>query len=336
MSALCEFRWVATLILVLVESGGDARRSATIPIPYPTTMLLRAESVGRELGFSHEQMMAVARIAEDAELPLWRLRDVSPAERDRAARPILDSLRMELGKVLTAPQMGRLDQLVFQALGAYAVLESKVRVALNLSPGQIERIQSILGSQSPRSQREVQAVLSRAQHGVLTSLLGRPFDLSRVPHIACRAPELTGVTAWIKSSPLTLLQLRGKVVIVHFYAFGCINCVRNLPHYNAWFDRFGRDEVVILGIHRPETEAERDVQAVRRRAAEVGIKYPIAVDNESHNWDAWVNRVWPSVYLIDRRGFVRYWWYGELNWQGVQGESWIRGKIAGLSAESMP
>jgi len=67
---------------------------------------------------------------------------------------------------------------------------------------------------------------------------------------------------------------------------------------------------------------------------EAGIEYAVAVDNESHNWNAWGNRVWPSVYLVDKRGFVRYWWYGELNWQGTQGESWMRGKIAELAAES--
>lgn len=339
-SAVHGFRWAATLIFVLVASGGESRRTASIPVPHPATMLLRAEPVHRELGLSNQQAMAAARIAEEAEFPLWRLRDVSPAERDREVRSILDSLRARVGEVLTVPQMARLEDLEFQALGARVVLESKVANALNLSPGQTERIQTIFDSQRlhrdpSRTQREVRAVLSHAQRDVLASLLGRPFDLSRVPQIACRVPELTGVTAWINSSPVALSQLRGKVMVVHFYAFGCINCIRNLPHYNAWFDHFSRDEVAIVGIHRPETEAERDIHAVRRKAAEVGIRYPVAVDNGSHNWDAWVNRVWPSVYLIDKRGFVRYWWYGELNWQGAQGESWIRSKIAELSAESM-
>ena len=144
---------------------------------------------------------------------------------------------------------------------------------------------------------------------------------------------MEGVTTWINAAPVSLAQSRGKVVVVHFYAFGCINCIRNLPHYSAWFERFSRDKVAIIGIHRPETEAERDVEKVRQKSKEAGIQYPIAVDNESHNWNAWANPVWPSVYLIDKRGFVRYWWYGELNWQNAQGELWMRNKIAELSAE---
>jgi hypothetical protein len=120
---------------------------------------------------------------------------------------------------------------------------------------------------------------------------------------------------------------------LHFYTFGCINCIRNLPHHNNWHAEFPADHFRVIGIHRPETPGERLVEDVRRKAVEAGIAYPIAVDNNSANWDAWANRVWPSVYLIDKRGFVRYWWYGEMNWQGVEGEKWMRGRILQLLAE---
>lgn len=82
-----------------------------------------------------------------------------------------------------------------------------------------------------------------------------------------------------------------------------------------------------------ETPGERDVERVRRKAAEADMKYTVAVDNDSRNWDAWANHVWPSVYLIDKKGFVRYWWYGELNWQGTPGENWARGRLIALLAE---
>lgn len=303
------------------------------------TMLLRADSVRRELGLSHEQATAITGMMEEAELPLWRLRDLPAQERDRAAAPLVESLRTKLRGVLAGRQLDRLDQLVWQAQGIRAILEPRMADALGLTKGLQERIGAILGSPARNAnpaevERSIQAVLSPAQQRILASLAGRPFDLSRIPQIACKAPEIEGVTEWINSPPVTLEQLQGKVVVVHYYAFGCINCIRNLPHYNGWFDRFSRDDVAIVGIHRPETDAERNIESVRRKVAEAGIKYPVAVDNESRNWDAWVNRVWPSVYLIDKRGFVRYWWYGELNWQDAQGELWMRARIAELSAES--
>ncbi|HQI28967.1 MAG TPA: redoxin domain-containing protein, partial [Sedimentisphaerales bacterium] len=222
--------------------------------------------------------------------------------------------------------------------GMRAVLEPRVADVLKLTVGQQEQVRAILRSPGRSvapvdASRRVQAILSPSQRSVLASLVGRPFDFSGLRQIACKAPEFVGVTEWLNSAPVTLRQLQGKVIVVHFYAFGCINCIRNLPHYNGWFDRFGRDDVAIVGIHRPETDAERAVAQVRRKIAEAGIRYPVAVDNESRNWDAWANRVWPSVYLIDRNGFIRYWWSGELNWQQAQGESWMRARIAELVDE---
>ena len=125
-------------------------------------------------------------------------------------------------------------------------------------------------------------------------------------------------------------------IVVHFYCFGCINCVRNLPHYKAWRKDFDPARVQIVGIHRPETEAEYDIEKVRQKAAEAGLTFPIAVDNESANWNAWANRIWPSVYLVDKQGFVRYWWYGELNWQETRGEPWMRSRITELLNEQPP
>jgi len=89
----------------------------------------------------------------------------------------------------------------------------------------------------------------------------------------------------------------------------------------------------VLGVHTPETSRERDVEGVRRNAAEAGLTFPIVIDNEKRNWDAWGNSMWPSTYLIDKEGYVRYWWYGELNWQGAEGEALLRKRIEELLAE---
>ncbi len=187
-------------------------------------------------------------------------------------------------------------------------------------------------SRAPTSQ-EILDLLEPRQKVQLDQMAGQPFDFSHVKRIGCQAPELRGLDGWINSEPLSLAALRGKVVAVHFWAFGCINCVHNLPHYQAWFEKFPRSRFTIVGIHTPETEQERSIVNLRENVLQRGIAYPVAVDGASANWKAWGNQVWPSVYLVDKQGHVRYWWYGELNWEGAGGEAFMRQKIEELLAE---
>ena len=112
--------------------------------------------------------------------------------------------------------------------------------------------------------------------------------------------------------------------MLHFYAFQCINCRRNLPHYNGWYDDFSSDDVVVIGIQTPETPAERDREKVRQALSKEGIEYNVLFDPDSSNWKAWGNTMWPTVYLIDKDGFIRTWWQGELNWEGATGEAQYR------------
>jgi hypothetical protein len=94
--------------------------------------------------------------------------------------------------------------------------------------------------------------------------------------------------------------------------------------------------LVVLGVHTPETEAEQNAKSLRAKVVDNGLAYPIAVDNRRQTWSAWSNNMWPSVYLIDRHGHVRYWWYGELNWEGAEGEKYLRQRIEELLAEESP
>ena len=110
-----------------------------------------------------------------------------------------------------------------------------------------------------------------------------------------------------------MAKLRGKVVLLHFWTNGCYNCVNNYPHYKAWQERYADKDVVIVGVHTPETAGEHDLERIKAQAAKHGLKFPIAVDNDGSNWKAWNNRYWPTVYVVDRRGRVRYGWEGELN-----------------------
>ena len=95
----------------------------------------------------------------------------------------------------------------------------------------------------------------------------------------------------------------------------------------------GSQGLTIIGIHTPEGGGEFDFEQVRKKAAEAKFTFPIVTDNEKKNWDAWGNSMWPSLYLVDKKGYIRYWWYGELNWQGQEGEKIMRQRIEELLEE---
>ena len=113
-----------------------------------------------------------------------------------------------------------------------------------------------------------------------------------------------------------------------------MNCHRNYPWYRGWRDAFVGRGLTIIGIHTPETKAEHNVDALRRRMQEAELDFPIVADNEKKNWNAWGNSIWPSVYLIDKEGYLRYWWYGELNWKSADGERLMRQRIEELLGET--
>jgi peroxiredoxin len=143
-----------------------------------------------------------------------------------------------------------------------------------------------------------------------------------------------GIEEWLNSEPLSMESLRGKVVVVHFFAFGCSNCINNYPWYREWHEAFHGQDVVLIGIHTPETETETDSDLLRASLEKHELKFPVAVDKEKKMWQAWYNGIWPSVYLIDKQGRVRYWWYGELNWENAGNQHVARRQIEELLAEA--
>ena len=119
------------------------------------------------------------------------------------------------------------------------------------------------------------------------------------------APDFAGISAWLHSKPLTMQQLRGKVVLVDFWTYSCINCLRTLPHLEAWDARYRKAGLVIVGVHTPEFAFEHVVSNVREASRKLGVRYPVAIDDGYKTWDAYQNDAWPAEYLIDRRGHVR-------------------------------
>jgi cytochrome c biogenesis protein CcdA/thiol-disulfide isomerase/thioredoxin len=125
------------------------------------------------------------------------------------------------------------------------------------------------------------------------------------------APDFLAIDGWINSRPLTMRELRGKVVLVDFWTYSCINCLRTLPHVEAWDRLYRKDGLVIVGVHTPEFAFEHVPSNVRAAVRQLGIHYPVALDNEYGTWTAYQNEYWPAKYLIDRTGHVRYAHFGE-------------------------
>jgi cytochrome c biogenesis protein CcdA/thiol-disulfide isomerase/thioredoxin len=125
------------------------------------------------------------------------------------------------------------------------------------------------------------------------------------------APDFRNIDAWVNSRPLTMKQLRGKVVLVDFWTYSCINCLRTLPHLKAWYARYHRDGLEIVGVHTPEFAFEHSLSNVRNATRRLGVTYPVALDNGYGTWNAYANQYWPAEYLVDRRGHIRRVHFGE-------------------------
>jgi len=328
---------VVSLSVAEATKADASEQSLEIPAAaYVTLMLARDPAIHSELKLQRKQIDELSIAIAEVDQPLWLLRDVPVTKSEPELDVLLAKLQKQLDRILNSAQRARLDEIVLQARGYKALASPAVAQRLNLTEGQIRQVRQALAqgkSEEAALSKKILSLLSSAQQNELSVMIGKPFDVSRVSRIQCNAPELRDVSAWINSQPLNLADLHGKVVVVHFWAFGCINCVHNQPHYQAWFERFPPSKLAIVGIHTPETERERSVDNLRGNIADNGIAYPVAVDSEAANWKAWGNNMWPSVYLVDKQGRVRAYWYGELNWQGARGEEWMRKKIQELLAE---
>jgi cytochrome c biogenesis protein CcdA/thiol-disulfide isomerase/thioredoxin len=162
-------------------------------------------------------------------------------------------------------------------------------------------------------------------------------------------PDLSGAVAWLNSPPLNRDALKGKVVLVDFWTYSCINCLRTLPFIRAWAEKYKDSGLVVIGVHTPEFAFEKDADNVRRAVRELNVTYPVALDNDYKIWKAFSNSYWPADYLIDSAGKIRYHHFGEGKYDELErqiqellkernGESPNSGlvKIAATGAEAPP
>lgn len=349
-------------LLIFLSTGGTGIIANEPTMPPVLLQMARDPAIHTELKLTAAQTNSVLAATDRVDPRWWVSRLLPLDQQQKVHRELTNELRTALVPILDEKQRERLRQLERQALGTRMLLTTEVADLLKLESGTRERIRAFAldtdrkvselekkmasGGNEQEINRELTQIRDRERKGIVDSLapsqqrnlaeiVGQPFDFSRVTRSNPRAPELVGsANDWLQGGPVKLSQLRGKVVLVHFYAFQCINCQRNLPHYNGWFKDFPREDVVVIGIQTPETATERDPAQVKAAFAEQAIQYPVLFDPELANWNAWGNTMWPTVYLVDKEGFIRSWWQGELNWQGGNGEERFRQVIRAVIDET--
>ena len=143
---------------------------------------------------------------------------------------------------------------------------------------------------------------------------GAPFAVAAAQGAA---PDFTGIGKWFNSAPLSMADLRGKVVLVNFWTYGCVNCINALPHVVALNEKYRDRGLVVVGVHTPEFPFERSASNVQAALKRHGITYPVAQDNDSKTWNAWRNQYWPAQYIIDQNGKIVFQHAGEGQYEQI-------------------
>jgi len=121
-----------------------------------------------------------------------------------------------------------------------------------------------------------------------------------------KAPEIKKSDVWINTAPLTLASLKGKVVVIDFWAFDCPYCAEAMPHVLDLYDKYAKDGLVIIGVHTPRIDSEKDVPKIKEAVIKKGIQYPVVVDNKYDIWSDYLCNVWPSQFVVDREGIIQF------------------------------
>jgi thiol-disulfide isomerase/thioredoxin len=337
--------------------------AADLPAPNdPYWDLVHDQAVESDLKLTPTQRKAWRVALDPLDLKCFPFRNKSAAEAQPACSAIVAEAKQQVAKVLKPQQVQRLDQIVLRAQGTDALLRDDTATQLKLTEKQRADIGKAIaetrGAQN-KLQRDVLAakfetataeaeskrlnatqratilaVLTEEQKTVFGGLVAKDFDPAKLGRTVFKTPELIGDSqTWLNSPPVGTDSLRGHVVVIHFFAFGCSNCIHNYPSYRKWQEELTKKGVKLIGIHTPETMGEHNVETLKGKLKAEGLEFPVIVDNDKGNWNAWGNSMWPSVYVLDKRGYLRAHWAGELKWQGRDGEAVIEKQIGTLLAE---
>ncbi|HSF62372.1 MAG TPA: cytochrome c biogenesis protein CcdA, partial [Gaiellaceae bacterium] len=305
------------MLFVLAASLLSVRLTRVLerPLLFLTRRPLGRESNGFLLGLSAGLVMvpcagpvlaAVAALAATGDVT-WRVVLVTLAYSLGHALPLLavaiGSRRLTAGMRVVRAHARALRQgagVVMGLTAAAIVLNAPERLSTAV-PGYTQAVQERI-ERSSTAERE------------LAKLGGSSAPAPTTEADEGAAPEIRGIETWLNtpgSASLTLAGLRGRVVLVDFWTYSCINCLRTLPHLKAWDAAYRDAGLTIVGVHSPEFAFERAVDNVRSAVRRLGIRYPVALDNDFATWRAYSNRYWPAKYLVDRSGRVRYHHFGE-------------------------
>lgn len=223
------------------------------------------------------------------------------------------------------------EEWVRRVLGV-AVVAGVIAVAFGFDQGVLTRLS--LASTSGLEQNLVNRLHPAVQQK--NSVPGQTTDPDDIGSgsAVTTMPDLTGATAWINSQPVTSASLRGKVVLVDFWTYSCINCLRSLPYIKVWNDKYKNSGLVVIGIHTPEFPFEKDEANVRKAVRDLRILYPVAMDNDYKIWRSFNNQYWPAHYFIDATGRIRFHHFGEGN--DEESEKWIRDLLAEANHQPLP
>jgi cytochrome c biogenesis protein CcdA/thiol-disulfide isomerase/thioredoxin len=235
---------------------------------------------------------------------------------------------------------------VRRALGV-AVIAAVIAIGFGLDTGVLTQLslagtnrleQSLLTRLQPDASAQ-NADSAMAMTGAMTGAMngGAMMSNKAAAHSATdegELPTLSGAVAWLNTAPLTSENLRGKVVLIDFWTYSCINCLRTLPYVKAWADRYKESGLVVIGVHAPEFAFEKDEGNVRRAIRDLGITYAVALDNDYAIWQAFDNRYWPAHYFVDAAGRIRGHHFGEGNYE--ESEQLIRTLLAEAGVTNLP
>ena len=254
-----------------------------------------------------------------------------------AALPLLAIARGSRGVAIRFRQRAQAVRIaggVLMAAAAVVIYQGWAESLQTKVPGYAQRLQNAIEGTSTAKNR-LDRLAGKANPAFVAR--GQPLG-SQLGKVSLKdygaAPDVRDVSAWINSRPLSIPKLRGKVVLVDFWTYSCINCLRTLPYLKAWDARYRSKGLVILGVHTPEFAFEHDLGNVRAAVKRLRVHYPVALDNSYGTWKAYSNNYWPADYLVDQAGHVRDVHFGEGNY--VQTERDIRLLLAAGNAGPLP